>query len=67
MIPRYNENPNSGMVRDDLGRWVSWDDFRKSEAMSRELAKALALRSGKSPIFWLKYAERNLDGAKCHG
>ena len=47
---RYNDNPSSGMVRDDLGRWVKWDTYF---AHVNWLAKQLQEATGTQRGIWL--------------
>ena len=60
--PRYNEAPGSGMVADDLGRWVRYAEHKaRVDALESEcaaLAALLAERQGRSVMFWRELARR---------
>ena len=62
-VPRYNENPNCcGMVMDDLGRWVRFEDHNREclrlEAVINELSAMLSQRNGRSSVYWQEVARR---------
>lgn len=63
-IPRYNEAPGSGMVADDLGRWVHYADYRaRMEWLAGRLQEATGIHRGA----WLEaMREAMTEGARCN-
>ena len=66
LLPRrFNDNPNSGMTQDDLGRYVCWEDYKRdmqaASDLCNTLAKILSYRCGKSAIYWMEYAKREVE------
>ena len=66
-IPRYNDDPSSGMVADDLGRWVRFEDHNaeclRLESMVNALSMMLAQHQGRSSVYWREFARREME--KC--
>jgi len=66
-VRRWNAHPGSGMVADDLGRWVSFEEHNEQllrlERQLNALAVLLAQQQGRSVTYWRDFARREAE--KC--
>lgn len=62
-IPRYDEGTGGGMVRDDLGRWVRYVDYRaRMEWPAARLQETTGIHRGA----WLEaMREAVAEAARC--
>ena len=59
-VQRWSETPGCGMVADNLGRWVSFEEHNEQllrlERQLDALAVFLAQHQGRSVTYWREYA-----------